>query len=103
MTEAAATAAQSAIEKPTASVQSAALDRKWVNCWSKMLFKDMVLTRTRSRTRTRTRSRTQTLTRTRTLTRTLTRIRTLALTKDMVGWPLWERLGSWFARPEPTP
>ena len=44
MTEAAATAAQSAIEKPTASVQSAALDRKWVNCWSKMLFKDMVLT-----------------------------------------------------------
>ena len=42
MTEAAATAAQSAIEKPTASVQSAALDRKWVNCWSKMLFKDMV-------------------------------------------------------------
>ena len=42
MTEAAATAAQSATEKPTASIQSAALDKKWVTVWGKMLFKDMV-------------------------------------------------------------
>ena len=53
MTEAAATAAQSAIEKPTASIQTAALDKKWVGCWSKMLFKDMVRVRGWGRVRVR--------------------------------------------------